>query len=188
MKCESTFQNDYILRFIINCILHVAILFTILGAFFIFYISHVEEKAYQKEINSLINDALIPQLNKLDPDNQQKIKSLLQSLPLESLQKPYSKTSKWVNINNTWLKRVIWSVVAFLFVLLTGLLLLYYIRCRGNMNFGEVLLENIIIFILVGSIEIYFFTTIAAKYIPVHPSLMTEVFIETIKEQVKENT
>jgi hypothetical protein len=178
-------NDDSILRFVINSILHIAILFTILGAFFIFYVSHIEEKSYQKEISSLINDALIPQLQSLDGTSKQTVQGLLQSLPLQSIQQSYADTAKWVAINNKWLKRVIWCIVFFLFLLLTGLLLLYYVRCRGRLNFGEVLLENVIIFILVGAIEIYFFINIAAKYIPVHPSLMTKVFITTLKEQVQ---
>lgn len=178
-------HDDLILRFIINSILHITILFTILGAFFIFYVSHIEEKSYQKEITSLINDSLMPQLQNLEGISKQTVQSLLQSLPLKSIQQSYAHTAKWVTINNKWLKGVIWGIVFGLFLLLSGLLLLYYIRCRGRLNFGEVLLENIFIFILVGMIEIYFFIKIAAKYVPVHPSLMTEVFITTLKEQVK---
>jgi len=175
---------DEVFRFIINCILHIVILFTILGTFFIYYISHVEERAFQKEINNLVDNELKPSLDQLSPDNKLRLQQILQQLPLKTLELPYQKSSKYVQINNEWLRSRIWLVVGFGFTILGALLLMYYIRCRGKLDFVGVLVENIIIFIIVGAIEITFFLNIATKYVPVQPSLMTNVFVSHVKDKI----
>jgi len=175
---------DPTLRFVINCILHIAILFTILSVFFIYYISHIEEKAYQKEVDDLVNHEIKPTLDNLPPQNKAVIHNILRPIPFEIIELPYQTTSKYVLFNNKWLKIQIWLVVAFLFSILVSLLLLYYLRCPGKLDFIGVLVENALIFMFVGCIEIGFFIYIAAKYIPVKPSLMTDVFIKGVKDKL----
>jgi hypothetical protein len=152
--------------------------------FFIYYISHIEEKAYQKEVNDLVNHDIKPALDNLPPQNKAVVKRVLKQIPFEIIELPYQSSSKYVRFNNKWLKTQIWLVVAFLFSILLSLLLLYYLRCPGKLDFISVLVENVLIFIFVGCIEIGFFIYIAAKYVPVEPSLMTDVFISGIKEKL----
>jgi len=178
-------QKDYIIYLITNIILHLCILFTILGAFFIFYISKIEENAFQKEISSL-NDTLKSQLdNNISPEEKTNLKSALQTLSFDDLLSIYSTPAKTTTINNKWLKGIIWCIVIFLILILLTLLSIYYLRCGGyKINFYEILTENIIIFIIVGAIEISFFLFIAARYVPVKPSTMTDVFIDTLQEEL----
>lgn len=178
--------KDYYMYLLVNVILHVCILFTILGAFFQFYISFIEEKEYKKEISSLTNNFKNELSSTLSKNKKQEepFKTALREIPFESLYEIYKHPAKATTINNTWLKIVIWTVVCFLFVILFSMLSIYYFRCGGcKINFYEVLTENILIFILVGSIEVLFFLFIAAKYVPVKPSTMSDVFLETLKTQ-----
>ena len=50
-----------------------------------------------------------------------------------------------------------------------------YIFCGRSINWLEVISENIIILLLVGGIEYYFFMNIASKYVPVMPSYLPNV-------------
>lgn len=178
--------NDYYMYLLVNIILHVCILFTILGAFFLFYISSIEEREYKKEISSLTKDLKKELESVLEPyeKEEKQFKKALQELPFESLYEIYKQPAKATTINNNWLKIVIWTVVCFLFIILFSMLSIYYFRCGGcKINFYEVLTENIFIFIFVGTIEICFFLFIAAKYVPVKPSTMSDVFLETLKTQ-----
>jgi hypothetical protein len=175
-------QHDGGFQIVINCILHAAILMTILGVFFINYISPVEDKQYRKEISSIFNHELTSSLDKLTGVQKQIALKSIDQMPMDSLKKIFSEKSKEVQVNNQWLQITIWSVVAFLYIVLAALLILYYTHCGSRFNFGHILLENIIIFLCVGAIELSFFMFIASRYIPVDPSLIAVTFVETIKK------
>jgi len=175
-------QHDGGFQIVINCILHAAILMTILGVFFISYISPVEDKQYRKEISSVFDKELTSSLDKLAGTEKKIVLQSIDQIPIDTLKKLFSDKSKEVQVNNRWLQITIWTVVAFLYIVLAALLILYYTHCGSRFNFGHILLENIIIFLCVGAIELSFFMFIASRYIPVDPSLIAVTFVETVKK------
>jgi len=68
--------------------------------------------------------------------------------------------------------------IVFIVLLLVGLLSSIFVRymfCKQGFNWLEVIGENIIILIMVGAIEYFFFMNIASKYVPVKPSYLPSV-------------
>ena len=50
-------------------------------------------------------------------------------------------------------------------------------------NLSLLILENLVVFTFIGSIEYIFFTQIAFKYVPVVPSFISQQFVSIIKDK-----
>jgi hypothetical protein len=164
---------------IFSSFLHALILFTILSVLFIYVISVLEKNAFKTEINKNIDNTLPKALEMNDKNGQ--IKVMLQQLPLDKLSKIYQKPSESVVIYNYWLKTtMIICIIAGLIGIIISSLFLYF-TCNRRIPFWYILLENIIIFTVVGLFEAYFFLTIAFKYVPVPPSLLINRLYEDLR-------
>lgn len=176
-------NNMYLL---VNIILHVLILFTILCSFFLFYISRIEQKTYENEIRKAAN-SLKEQLEEhVTKDQKPEVQNVLKQLPFDDLLTIYNKPAKSTTTNNNWLKLNAWLFVAFLFIVFIQFFLICQYKCCCNVSFAHLIFENIVIFIIVGAIEIGFFVFIASKYVPVKPSTMTNIFINSVKDKILE--
>jgi len=170
--------------FAINIIIHVAILFCFLSAFFILYVSHIETQAFNAELVANIGPNLQTAFSKLSPRVREQTLKIIRRLPLNTLEKLYDKPSKAVTVNNQWLFKVIILInVALLILIIVSIVIITY-SCERCVPLKDILIENAIIFSLVGLIEYLFFTHVAIKYIPVKPSTMITAFIEYLKKYV----
>jgi hypothetical protein len=73
--------------------------------------------------------------------------------------------------------------------LATALLISYvYFRWvrKYDISLREIIVENIVIFIFVGAVEYFFFTRIAAKYIPVTPEYVSTSILDRIKYRLNQ--
>jgi hypothetical protein len=98
----------------------------------------------------------------------------------EYLRKYYQGQDSTVTRNN---RNLLNFNIAFIVLLLIGFfacIFVRYIFCDRSINWLEVIGENILILILVGGIEYYFFMHIASKYVPVMPSYLPSVVKEKI--------
>ena len=146
--------------------LHIFLLFCFLTVFFWVVISKTEAQTINKEIVSGINK----NLQNVHISNQ-----IFKDSAANYLQKFYEGENSVVIRNN---KELFTFNIAFIILLLIGFLtgiFVRYVFCGKGINWTEVILENLLVLILVGGIEYYFFMNIASKYVPVLPSYLPNV-------------
>jgi len=178
---------------IINIGLHMIILFTFLVVFFFEYISNVSKKTIDDSINDLIKDNTNDLLKKLDEISDDihddtetgtnldwsQIKDIATTLETEYDEELPDITSHNKKLYNT----AIICIVLFT-VLLFGFGI--YMSHKGfKINWKFILIENFIIFIMIGIIEYLFFVNIAFKYIPVDPSNITNSLLDSLKKNIQ---
>ena len=169
------------LNFFINSIVHVFILLTILASFFFIYVSNLAKNNFHSELADVVNDNLGPVLQKADKD--QYIKKLLQNMePTLSQSIEYFNTdSQATTIQNKWL---MYSTIGIIFgLVLTMIIILIIIKifCR-KIPFWSIIKENMILFSLIGTVEVVFFLFIAKNFVPTKPSLVLQTVLNTIKK------
>lgn len=167
--------------FFINAVLHVFILLIIISAFFFLYVSQLASEKFKDELADVINDNLNPALSKADKDG--KIKAILAQIDLERMTEYYDVESQETKTQNGWLLKTTIMIVVVLLLILVVTIAIIKIFCR-RIPFGRILQENIILFTLVGSVEIAFFMFIARKFIPTKPSLVMQSFLDSIRKNL----
>lgn len=164
---------EYYINFFYSIYLHVFLLFCFLTIFFWMIISKTEAKTLNKEIISGVTNELknVSISNKIFTLNG-----------VNYLKKYYEGQDSTVARNN---KNLLQFNISFIVMLLIGFfacIFVRYIFCRKSINWGEVIVENLIILLLVGGIEYYFFMNIASKYVPVMPSYLPNVVKKKINK------
>lgn len=163
----------------INILLHVIILFTFLSGFFFMYVSKIESEALKNEIGNIVqkqvsslleaNPVLVEQLQYLQPVIGQMLKQ-------------YSQPTRYSMERNVMIKfTAIYTMLMLVAILILILLLLKY-ECGKTSHFPSILIHNIIIFLFIGMVEYVFFTRVASQYVPVKPSTMMTVVVDTLKQ------
>lgn len=167
-------------NFFINAIVHVFILLTIISAFFFVYVSQLAQNKFHSEISDVVNDNLGPALKKADKDLY--IKKLLQGMTqnLSQASQYFNKDNEATVIQNKWLMNITICIIIALVLTTVTILVIIKLFCH-KIPFGTILRENIIIFALIGAVEILFFVYIAKNFIPTKPSLVMETVINSLK-------
>ena len=163
---------NYYINLFYSIYLHIFLLFVFLTIFFWLVIS----KSEKKYINNEITDGITSGLKDVHISDQ-----ILTNNVKEYLKAYYSGQDKTVERNNNNL--VIFNI-AFICILFIGFLLSLFVRyklCGKNISLFEVIGENILILILVGAVEYYFFMNIASKYVPIKPSYLPNIVAKKIK-------
>ena len=146
--------------------LNVVILFSFLTVFFWVVISNTNRQTINNEVVNNITTNLknIHISNQIFTDESNKY-----------LLKYYEGENSVVGRSN---KQLFKLNIAFIFLLFFGLILaifVKYIICGKGFNWLQVISENLLILIIAGSIEYYFFFNIADKYVPIMPSYLPNV-------------
>lgn len=158
-------MSNYINLFF-SIYLHVTLLFIFLTIFFWTVISKTESDSINKEINNNIKDGL---------KNFHISNNIFTDKSLDYMKKYYQGQDDTVTRNNNQLLEFNIAFIVILIIGLIGCIFVRYVICSKNFDIWEVILENILILILVGAIEFYFFMNIASKYVPVLPSYLPNV-------------
>lgn len=181
MECEKT-RTSMFSNFFINSTLHVLILLLIISSFFFLYVSKLSSNTFKRELGHIIDDNLIMAIRNSDKNGA--LKAYIRATDLTPWIEHYRTTPDDESIiQNRWLKRVTIFVIIFLIVMFITTVCILKFSCNQKIPLKRILLENIILFSLVGMVEILFFLFIARKFIPVVPSLMIRTIINTLKEE-----
>lgn len=140
--------------------LHVVLLFIFLSILFWTVISPTESQSFDSELDKSIGDI----------DYEEKVPIEVKNYLLSV----YSNKDITQDKNNSLLFTMNISIIVILFILLITQIVFHTLQ-GGTVNYREIISENIVILIIVGIIEFFFFRNIASHYIPVKPSYMTEV-------------
>lgn len=150
---------------LISVTLHISLLFIFLSILFWTVISPTESRSFDSELDKSIDNI----------NYKQKVPKEVKDYLLTV----YSNKNITQEKNNNLLLTMNISIIVVLIILLITQVVFHTLR-GGQVNYGEIILENIVILIIVGIIEFFFFKNIASRYIPVKPSYMTEVIKKSI--------
>ena len=158
------------------------LLFTILGLFFMFYVSRKETSAYEAELQSNLSRLLAGDQGLLTKANAQTngmLRKTFGKLPLDSLiaQEKRDYTFNTSTVNNQWLFRVITLVI----VVLWGALAALAWSLSAQIPLWRVGATALAGVLVVGLVEVVFFMDIASHYIPTPPSLIVHSALDTLK-------
>ena len=150
---------------LISVTLHISLLFIFLSILFWTVISPTESRSFDTELDKSIDNI----------NYKQKVPKEVKDYLLTV----YSNKNITQEKNNNLLLTMNISIIVVLIIVLITQVVFHTLR-GGQVNYGEIILENIVILIIVGIIEFFFFKNIASRYIPVKPSYMTEVIKKSI--------
>lgn len=150
---------------LISVTLHVVLLFIFLSILFWTVISPAESQSFDSELDKSIDNI----------DYEEKVPSEVKNYLLSV----YNNKDITQDKNNSLLFTMNISIIVILFILLITQIVFHTLQ-GGTVNYREIISENIVILIIVGIIEFFFFRNIASHYIPVKPSYMTEVIKHSI--------
>ena len=170
--------------FAINVGLHVTILFALLSALFLFYISQIEKQTLEHEIHNNIDDAADNFLSKMNPNEKSAMVLLLNNPVVDTLKTKYSVPPAEVTVHNTWLQRTIILVNCALIFTITLVTVILKYQCGQCIPIGHIIAENIATFTCVAVIEGLFFYFIALKFIPTVPSVIVNAFYDSVKNNL----
>jgi hypothetical protein len=191
-KLNIEAQIDGHTAFAVNVVFHVLVLFTALTLLFKFVVSPTEVDALQGNVNNLISQNMSSVLASGNKSSGNTLKPLLQALEpeLQVLAATYEGPSDAVRIQNQWIFGAAFFIIGILVAVLLTMLLTLRTSCRGNTTKlmvsawpPGILLENLLIFAVIGGAEYGFFSLVASKYVPVMPSeILTDVITYTKQE------
>jgi hypothetical protein len=181
MESTSCISRGNDINLGINVYIQVLLLFTILSMLFIHVISKVETSAINDELQDLVSDNMIDNYQKLDNEDKQKIKSVLNLIDLNVLDKMYDKEDTARRLNNEGVYRSIYIALTLIVVAFIIGLALNKGLCH-KVPLKHLITENIIIFSCIGVVEFMFFKHIILKYVPTKPSFMSQYIVQKVKQ------
>jgi hypothetical protein len=176
------------IELIINILLHVFILFGILSLIFWLIICKLEKESINDELNNNINNYFNNLKSNLTPEQRSEASNFLNENNqfLITLNNIYSKPDQLNQNNNNWLKKSNFLYIfILLFVLISILLTIKYVCNINNFPILGIIKENIVLFIGIGIIEVFFFINIGSKYIPSKPSAIIKNTVTNFKKSLE---
>lgn len=170
----------------INSIIHVVILFSILGLFFMVIIAPKTRDAMQSLINGLVNGINNDSFNNIDKKMKGGLCRTLKAntFLFDFAKGEFSKPDEATQVHNDDLVSTTFLIIGFLFTLFTFVVLTIYFNGGICVNIISVIVENITIFMFIAIAEYMFFMNITAKYVPMVPSALSKELIENLKNNV----
>jgi hypothetical protein len=172
---ESCQKSPKSFTLVNNVFLHILILFTILSALFILYISKLTTDGFNKEFINIVNNAFSPtELSKIDSNgilkqNLKNMDPLIFNTYINQFNNYPNELREEINLK---IKEEIFIVIGALIlccILINLIPIKFFKYCNG---LSTLLLELMVAFSLVGFIEFWFFTNVASKFVPVKPSFL----------------
>lgn len=166
----------------INISTHVLILFTFLTIFFFTFISVKEKDLVDGELKNAIADNIPKLLDKIQDINKSntldwnKIKQFAVNIQKKYNNKPDPDIKK----SNDKLFNISIGIAVGLFVFIISAVCYFTLYKKYDIGLKSILIDNIIIAILIGGVEAFFFVSVAFKYIPTTSSDMFTQIIDRV--------
>ena len=178
---------------VIDVFVHIIILLTVIFIFYFVMIAPLESQELSNQVTNQINNnmgTLYKEINnidgikgefkeivkKLNEPGDEKLSTL--DIMSEYYSKPDESTKNWNLIP-------FFGTIIVLIALLGGFFAIWAtlkVSCNKCVPVGRILIENVILFGLIGVIEAIFFTLIARNYIPIKPSYFVNETINSLKD------
>ena len=169
-------------QLLLNIMVHVCILFIFLYFFFFFIISKRGEASLNKNISSLCDNNLNGILEEIDEKYGDKIDwKKLREKCVEVRDHPIEKINNHIEDTNNYYKHIgIYIVISLIIITI-----IFYFYKKDDVNIGEILKENALTFLLIGTIEYIFFMYTASKYVPAYPTTIGTIILDRSKENIR---
>lgn len=172
--------------FLTDIYIHTLILFTFLSCLFFFYIVDLSTNAFKSHIGEIIY-GMRDKLFKLKETSF--IKNNILNLNLKKLIDKQHEEDDFVKQNNKNIKSSIILVNVLLWVFIISIVVLYNLLIHSHkecskydkINWIEEIIQNSIIFSVIGIIELFFLMNIIIKFIPVEPSFIVNYGLKKLK-------
>jgi hypothetical protein len=173
----------YEVRFMLNALTHMALLWIALLLMFRFVISPSETNHLDQ-----ITTSLESVLNKANQESQGVLKQNLSKVPLNKIKKLYNTTDETTtkkSNNDLFLLGVIIELI-FIFVILAIVLTIKFgFHLSIGKEYALIFAENLMIFIVIGLSEFAFFKMVSVKYASILPSDILNHIIIDMKQNFK---
>ncbi len=178
----------------LNISLHVFILFVFLVVFYFVYAEGLEQKSINRELHSVINsqvNSVLDSFKKASGSKSDLAKRFVpsrQSLQkisdrLETESKDTEKT-EWIKKNNMDLKTTAVIIALGLCLLFFVQWIIYRFVFKRDIHMKHVLIENLVLFSIIGGIEYLFFTKIATHFVPVMPDTLSTSVVDRVQDDL----
>ena len=174
-------RKDNTLHFGVNILTHVTFLFTVLTCLFVFFTRKIVEDPVNDQVIDLINDNVEEKKNKFSNILRKMNLSELSNFDMTKLKNIFAKENSERNNNNNLITKILFLIITAFIIMLILVVATNKLMC-GHLSMKEILIENVIIFIFIGIVEMTFFLKIALKYIPAYPSTFSKIVLKTLKE------
>ena len=192
--------------FISDIYIHTLILFTFLTCLFIFYIVKISKDGFKSHIGEIL-DKMEPKINKINigdliqnDDFDMSLKELINSdvfkenivdINFKNLINKTDDEDKFVKLNNDNINKTLIVVNILLWVFIISIVILYNRVIHGHkscsiydkINWMEELVQNTIVFSVIGGLELIFLNNIIVKFVPIKPSFLTTYGLDRIKNK-----
>ncbi len=192
--------------FISDIYIHTLILFTFLTCLFIFYIVKLSKDGFKGHIGEML-DKMKPKIEKINIGNliqnedfDMNLKELINSstfkenivdINFKNLINKIDDEDKFVKLNNTNINKTLILVNVLLWIFIILIIFLYnkvihgHASCRiyDKINWVEEVIQNTIVFSVIGGLELIFLNNIIVNFIPIKPSFLATYGLEQIKKK-----
>jgi hypothetical protein len=166
-----------------DALLTGVLMFSVLGIFFMVYVSGKETLSYEGQINSQLRDYLPTALSAANKKLGDQLRQTVRKMPLDSLiaSATLDQETSATTVNNKWLFRmIICTIVLLVLVYITYVVAVKLSHASKWLPVWSHIISLLFIISLVAVVEVVFFTRIASKYIPTAPSFVVDTAINEL--------
>ena len=160
---------------------HAFILFGVLTLLFQQLILPIETDT----IRGIIKDEIHSIVDTIYRTHGPEVSLILNDYVLERLKQKAQTPEPSAQINNSYLTREMTMVLILIFVTIAVALGVLYLACKTVVPLGWILLENLIMFLIVGAFEYFFFIRIISKYVPIKASEISRAALNILKQELR---
>lgn len=174
-------------NYIVNINLHIFIVFTFLTIIFFTVATKVTRNNINHVINSITKKQVDNILTKVDKI-QKPIKIdwvEVKKISDEIIENSDEKIPE-IYKNNKKIKKLAIYVIIGLFISSILLYILFTFIYNYKIDMKSILIENFILFSIIGILEYIFFTKIISHYVPVTPNFVSTSILERLKTRINE--
>jgi len=169
-------SNKIIPQFIVNFLLSISFAASFIGIFFFTYGKIVEKQIVIDNVNYTINDLSDFILSLSSSTIKTKLSAQINQVVLPEMNIADNIVE---NENNILLKQ---SAKYLGTLLVVSLVISYYICKTYDIDFNELLIQNLILLCGIGLVEFLFLTFVISKYVAANPNLIIKKVLQLIKE------
>ena len=184
MNYKNTLLSNFLKshHFRVDLFFHFTLLILVYTVMFVFVIS----KLVKTELINVINyNFLNKYLNYYNNNNDNELDTNI-NLMIEYMKNKKYEEKDLTIMHNKKLRFILYISVS-LITLLVAIIIFLYIKKRKITlkNVGRLFLENILLFTIIGVIEIIFAFNIATKYTSINPSFLINYFIKSFNKKYR---
>ena len=152
-----------------------------------------DDKKNNLKILLSVYKTTIPELNNMNDDELNQLVDIIITIQTDVIENPtllnkyikeYNTPNYLINVHNDDIITIAKSLSLIFFIISILLIIFVKYSCNECINVTKLISENIITFIFIGIVELWFFQNYAFKFIPAAPSLLINSAFNTVKELV----